>query len=323
MTRFLVVCTILLTALLFQTLRNRPPVVVQLDGSSEEIMTSSDSEISPSIGTTDSDVEKRNEWSPQQRQLLKQHIDSWGVVDMTAAGITDNESANSSDELLRLEYWCQRELATFGKRGEPSGPILYLQLDEGNTLPYRSLTIGKGRALIELPDGPQVVLQPGSITATGLTASAEPAQNIRPGSLLDSIQLVEMVANSGRVEEPRWSSWFSSGGPETLARLLPEARASRLKKFIERSWRNTVTASPEPESTRTLKSMLDWIASVKKLLRSGFPADRREETLISFDEWETWLSRYGRDQISQRTQYLRLRRDLRVLKLDVVKSTGF
>ncbi len=323
MTRFLVVCTILLTVLLFQALRSRPPVFVQLDGPSEEDVVSSTIDHGLPLGNVDTDLAEAIDWSPQQRQLVTQQIDNWGIIDMEAAGITEVESASSSDELLRLEYWCQRELKTFEKEEKPTGPILYLQLDEGSTLPYRSLTIGKGRAIVELPDGPQVVLQPGSIATTGLTSSPESDVTIRPGSLLDSIQLVELVASNGRVDKPRWTSWFSGGGPETLSRLLPEDRARRLKKFIERSWRSSATSSPEPHSTRTIKSLMDWIASVKKLLRSGFPADRREETLISFDEWETWLGRYGRDQINQRTQYLRLRRDLRVLKLDVVKSTGF
>ena len=143
------------------------------------------------------------------------------------------------------------------------------------------------------------------------------------GGIADTLDILDDLSMARSIDDTRWRRWLQQGGPEVLLQLLPAARARPLEKLIrDRSIENT-TERAAVAGGKTPLQLTQWRKSVRQLLRDGFPTEKRTRVIEEVDNWQSWLDAYGTQVYRSRARYLQISRELRILKLDIVKSTGF
>ncbi|MDE0959335.1 MAG: hypothetical protein OSB09_00985 [Planctomycetota bacterium] len=316
MTRMLIFCAMLTTGVLLQALQDRPPKVEFIEYS---VTTSTNTELESDPRAVEP-VPQPKSWSPEQRRSIQARLSSWSPIDRNEL---DRADSSTEDQLLLLESICQRELRRLGQSaGTAAEPLLYMNLKGGASLAYRSLRIHAGTGEIELPGGLVIRVPTSRIRATRVAAPTAPAHTLPPGSLVDTLSMIESIGRDEPIEKVRWNAWIQQGGPEGLVRLIPSERSKRLQNLTRIAW--SLPTSPLPEADGKSTEQLErWMSSIRSRLREGFPTEQRREVLEKLDLWDQWLDMHGTQSYSSQTRYLQIRHQLRLLKLDIVKSTGF
>jgi|GEM_PF-945686 len=322
MTRMLIFCALLVTAVLFQALQARPPLIKF----SEKITSPSTESLAanPSLDSTapveNSDSQQRSNWSTEQKRSIEERLTRWSPIEISEL---DLAGPSPEDQLLLLESICQQELTRLGQKDSAATvPLLTMRLKGGSTLAYRSLQIRAATAETVLPSGLSIRIPTSRIEATQRSMTVPPAATSPSGSLIDTISIVDSIRRQEPINPIRWHSWLEQGGPEMLARLIPTDRSKPLQQLTRSAWKSLPSESPEVAGKSAVQ-LNQWIGSIRTRLREGFPTEQRQETLEQLDQWQKWLDIHASDGYTLQTRYQQMSQQLRLLKLDIVKSTGF
>jgi len=320
MTRLLTICALLASLVLLQALHGRPPEIVSTAPGDEKETTDFSSGSRPATMQQDPMAPA---WTDAQIQRLTAQLKSWSHVD-PAPGIDDPRPRREAEEPLRIEWICQRELLRLKDRRTASEePVRFLRLQGGSLLAHRSVHFQSGFAEVVLPAGQMVRIPAPEILSTRVPPDAgEPRLQVA-GGIADTLDILDDLSMARSIDDTRWRRWLQQGGPEVLLQLLPAARARPLEQLIRnRSIENT-TERAAVAGGKTPLQLTQWRKSVRQLLRDGFPTEKRTRVIEEVDNWQSWLDAYGTEVYRSRTRYLQISRELRILKLDIVKSTGF
>ncbi|HIO65452.1 MAG TPA: hypothetical protein EYN40_02050 [Planctomycetes bacterium] len=320
MTRLLTICALLATLVLLQALHGRPPEIVSTAPGDEE------GNADPSSGSLPATMQQdpmAPAWTDAQIQRLTEQLKSWSQVD-PVPGIDDPRPRGEEQETLRIEWICQRELLRLkGRRTASEEPVRLLRLQGGSLLAYSSLHFRSGYTEVVLPDGPVVRIPASEILATRVTPDAGEPRMLVAGGIADTLDILDGLSRTGSIDDTRWQRWLQHGGPEVLLHLLPASRARPLEKLIRKKSSEDNTELHVDTGGKTPLQLTQWRKSIRQLLREGFPTEKRIQVLDEVDSWQFWLDAYGTKVYRSRTRYLQISRELRILKLDIVKSTGF
>ena len=319
MTRLLIFCALLVTAVLFQALQARPPLIEINEKiaspSSDSLGANSSLDFTPSVENSDS--QQRSSWSAEQIRSIEGRLARWSSIESSEL---DLAGPSPADQLLLLESLCQQELTRLGQKDPAAAvPLRTMRLKGGATLAYRSLLIRAATAETVLPSGLSIRIPTSRIEATQVTTTVPPAATFPSGSLIDTISMVDSIRRKKPIDPIRWRSWLERGGPEMLARLIPTERSKPLHELTRNGWKSLPSDLPEVAGKST-DQLNRWIASIRTLLREGFPSEQRVEVLEQIDQWQQWLDLQA---LTAQTRYQQMSQQLRLLKLDIVKSTGF
>lgn len=319
MTRLLIFCALLVTAVLFQALQARPPLIEINEKiaspSSESLAANSSLDSTHSVENSDS--QQRSSWSTEQKRSIKERLARWSPIEISEL---DLAGPSPEDQLLLLESICQQELTRLGQKDPAAAvPLLAMRLKGGSTLAYRSLQIRAATAETVLPSGLSIRIPTARIEATQVTTTVPPAATSPSGSLVDTISMVDSIGRQEPIDPIRWRSWLEQGGPVMLARLIPTERSKPLHELTRNAGKSLPSDLPEVAGKST-EQLNQWIASIRTLLREGFPSEQRVEVLEQIDQWQQWLDLQA---LTAQTRYQQMSQQLRLLKLDIVKSTGF
>ncbi len=320
MTRLLTICALLATLVLLQALHGRPPEIVSTAPGDEK------ENADPSTGSLSPTMQQdpmAPEWTDAQIQRLTEQLKSWSQVD-PVPGIDDPRPRAEQEEALRIEWICQRELLRLkGRRTASEEPVRYLQLQGGSLLTYSSLHFRSGYTEVVLPDGPMVRIPASEILATRVTPNAGEPRKLVAGGIADTLDILDGLTRAEMIDDSRWRRWLQHGGPEVLLHLLPAATARPLEKLLRLKSSEVNNEVVTAAGGKTPLELTRWRKSIRQLLRNGFPTEKRPQILEEVDNWQSWLDAYGTQVYRSRTRYLQISRELRLLKLDIVKSTGF
>ncbi|MEE2857980.1 MAG: hypothetical protein VX949_11350 [Planctomycetota bacterium] len=320
MTRLLTICALLATLVLLQALHGRPPeVVFTTTGEGNE---STD----PLPGSQSVSVQEdpmAPAWTDDQIQQLSAQLKSWSQVDPSLE-IDDPRPRTEQEESLRIEVICQRELLQLKDHRTPSmQPIRFLRLKGDSLLAHRSLRFRSGFAEVVLPDGPVVRIPASEILATRVTPDDVDTPLLVGGGIADTLDILDALSRNESIDDTRWRHWLQHGGPEVLLHLLPAARARPLELLLRSKPGEISGEVVASAGGKTPLQLTRWKKSIRQLLRDGLPTEQRPQILEEIDNWQSWLDAYGTQVYRSRTRYLQISRELRLLKLDIVKSTGF
>jgi hypothetical protein len=322
MTRLLIFCALLVTAVLFQALQARPPLIEineKIASPSSESL-AANSSLDSTHPVENSDSQQRSSWSTEQKRSIKERLARWSPIEFSEL---DLAGPSPADQLLLLESICQQELTRLGQKDPAAAvPLLTMRLKGGSTLAYRSLQIRAATAETVLPSGLSIRIPTSRIEATQVTTTVPPAATSPSGSLVDTISMVDSIGRQEPIDPIRWRSWLEQGGPVMLARLIPTERSKPLHELTRNAGKSVPSDSSEVAG-KSAEQLNQWIASIRTRLRAGFPTEQRQGTLEQIDQWQKWLDIHASDGYTSQTRYQQMSQQLRLLKLDIVKSTGF
>ncbi|MEE2883856.1 MAG: hypothetical protein VYD70_09050 [Planctomycetota bacterium] len=323
MTRLLLVTSILTTLVLFRTLAERPPVPVEPQIKSEIGSTSTTEDSTPTIANDR--PREAQPWPADLQLSARKALDEWNLEHNLLPQLSDPLPRSAPEELLRAEWICKRSLLEMAANAShESDRFFHLRLNSGDVLRYQDMKIHEGISTLKLIDGVRVRIPVSEILETRVVPIEKSSHKYLAGSLGDTLDVIDLLAKDKSIPQPRWIAWFESGGPETLARLLSSADGIILDSFVTRFWRTPpVQAVSQSTDGKSPKELANWMLQMRKKLREGFPTEEREETLLILESWQTWLDRNGTKAYRSRQIYVQTSRDLRLLQLDIVKSTGF
>jgi hypothetical protein len=322
MTRLLTFSSILATMVLLQVLGDRPPVLItssQLDHpkttmvAEDQTTTSSPSEQSTTV-----------KWPIDLQIKAREALDLWQLEEPILPGMYSKSPRPEPEQLLRAEWICKSSLIKLSQiiRHEKAQPR-YLRLNSGSLLRYKDLTIGQQSCRVTLLAGVTVNIPIGEISETRTTPPQEKPSPTIAGSLADTINLVTTLAEDRTPSADRWVRWFENGGPETLSGLLGSTESAVLDRVFARISANTMASQKHRSGGKSTDQLDTWISKIRQKLRQGFPTEDRDDVLVELDSWQSWLDRNGRTAYGSEQSYQKISRDLRILHLDIVKSTGF
>jgi hypothetical protein len=322
MTRSLIFCTLLVTAVLFQALQARPPLIEFIEKSTSPSSESLDatSSLDSTHPVDRSDSQRGSGWSAEQKRSIEVRLARWSAIELSEL---DLAGPSPEDQLLLLESICQQELTRLGQKDPATAaPLLTMRLKGGATLAYRSLQIRAATVETVLPSGLSIRIPTSRVEATQVTMTVPPAATSPSGSLVDTISIVESIRRQEPIEPVRWRAWLERGGPEILARLIPTDRSKPLHELTRIVWKSAPSESPEGAG-KSAEQLNQWITSIRSRLREGFPTEQRSGVLKQIDQWQQWLDMHASNGYTSQTRNRQMSHQLRLLKLDIVKSTGF
>ncbi|MGE4619689.1 MAG: hypothetical protein AAEJ04_07775 [Planctomycetota bacterium] len=322
MTRLLTFSAILATLVLLQVLANRPPEVIEADKEDQ-----SRNELgSPEQETPFQTRQQSNpqKWPIDLQTEARQALDQWQLETQLLPGLFDPTPRPEIEELLRAEWICKTSLMDLAKiiQVDDSEPR-YLLLKSGSLLRYSSLQMRDQACLVTLLAGVTVRIPGHQILETRAAPTQESAVSAIAGSLPDTIQLIRKLAEGRYPSDVQWNRWFENDGPETLCRLVGTKESLILESLSQRISKNSVSNQKQVTDLQSPKALSAWMAKIRLKLRNGFPTEDREAVLLELDSWQSWLDRSGADAYRSKQTYQKTSRDLRILHLDIVKSTGF
>ncbi len=319
MTRLLIFCALMVTAVLFQALQARPPLIEISEkiASPSSVSLAANSSLDSTHPVENSDSQQRSHWSTEQKRSIEERLSRWSPIEISELELAGPSPA---DQLLLLESLCQQELTRLGQKDPAAAvPLLTMRLKGGSTLAYRSLQIRAATVQTVLPSGLSIRIPSSRIEATQVTTTVPPAATSPSGSLVDTISIVNSIGRQEPIDPIRWRSWLEHGGPVMLARLIPTERSKPLHELTRNAGKSLPSDLPEVAGKST-EQLSQWISSIRTLLREGFPSEQRVEVLEQIDQWQQWLDLQA---LTAQTRYQQMSQQLRLLKLDIVKSTGF
>lgn len=323
MTRLLLISSILTTLVLFNSLADRPPILVS-GNPEDEIDTVTGQE--PVIDGFETRKDKPVIPWPQEMQAEAQAaLDNWEIHESILPQLDVLNERSPQEERLRASWICKAFLKdTSGAINVSDSRTNKLRLESGETITFTDLKVKKGMTNLVLPGPVEIQIRVDQIAE--IRVNSEPATiNDHPGgSLSDTMSIMELLSAEGTIPAKRWTTWFENGGPETLTLLLPPDRSRLLRHSLQAIWGIDPIQDSEPVTgSQSAGELTRWMDGIRKKLRSGFPTEDREETLLTLESWKNWLDRNGKKAYRSERALQKIRQDLRLLQLDIVKSTGF
>ena len=126
-----------------------------------------------------------------------------------------------------------------------------------------------------------------------------------------------------KIDPTIFQRWLDTGGPKDLVQRFPHSDTHDLALRIHETTTIEIQTSQEPTFQMDINEMSEWMASVRDDVRNGISSTTRTQFILEIDQWQNWLeNESGRRQISadKRSRFLS---DLRLLKHDIVKGSGF
>lgn len=322
MTRLLLVSTILTTAVLFKALQDRPPILAPLETG---VTDTSSSNTQTGAAKQDDTIPEVSSWPEDLQAQARKALLEWRLDREILPQIDLMIKRTAQEEELRIHWICKEGLLEIAKNyGKDHHQLSHLKLNTGQLIKYKSLVIHKGLCLLELPGDVQIQIPVTEILETKAQPDAVSASAVQAGSLSDTLDMVNRIVEKQTIGELRWLAWFDNGGPESLCPLLPSDRSRVLTMSITTLWGKRTVQGINPQTDgKSPHELATWMAAMRTKLRDGFPTEDRQATLLTLESWQDWLDREGPKAYRSSQAYQKISRDLRLLQLDIVKSTGF
>ena len=322
MTRLLIITSVLATLVLLKSLNDRPPIWVDTDV--EQETTNSVSDVNNTPAATDRFVAARP-WPEDLQKSVRDALARWELDQELLPDLYHPVERSEPEERIRAEWVCKQSLLQMAAviSEQPSG-LHRLRLSSGDLFPYREIRIGDKVATLDLLDGVQVKVPVSEIDKIYVPIGNHDEVVSSSGSLADTLDIVRMLSLHQSITDQRWLMWFEKGGPETLSRLVSTRDSRIIDGYLSMITRAAAEGADSiSRSGKSARELSDWISEMRTKLRVGFPTEDREETLLTLKSWQRWLDRNGDKAYLSRQAFVQVDQELRLLQLDIVKSTGF
>ena len=201
---------------------------------------------------------------------------------------------------------------------EPVQGQYLISTSKETTMEATNFHFDSGQIVAELKSGSSVQLPLVDIQDIDIQESSSKAED----DLTYQLLLMHRFSPSN-IDPTIFQRWLDTGGPKDLVQRFPHSDTHDLALRIQETTTIEIQTSQEPTSQMNINEMTEWMASVRDDVRNGISSTTRTQFILEIDQWQNWLeNESGRRQISadKRSRFLS---DLRLLKHDIVKGSGF
>ena len=243
-----------------------------------------------------------------------------------ATGKTSSDSVTTSttpsktvdppvEDVLSLARKALENAAALIPPGQSDSDTKIISTSQGTQLQIQNSEISNGKLEATLKDGVRINIPLDSISEINPFESSQDAS--------DQTQILLNRIQSGKtIQDEELNRWIESGEAEDFALRFPHSTNRALAQIlspIDPQEKPSTTAAP---STSNVDDLESWTNSIREQISRDLPSSKRTQLVLEIDEKLAYLQK-STSLSGNREKATRWANRLRILKLDLIKSTGF
>ena len=197
------------------------------------------------------------------------------------------------------------------------GTILRLQLKDGSHFDVEEAIIQSGKIEASL-NGSTLLQVPVEQIADLERSAAVLQENPDP-----SLTLIQSIQNGASVSDEQIRRWLDSGEAEAFVGNYPHSSNRKLARLLNPEENRSAQNSSQNQEPIDTEELDEWMATVRDLMTRKVSSSRRTELVLEMDERLSQLNAQLTRSPANREKIVQFANRLRILKLDLIKSTGF
>ena len=139
-----------------------------------------------------------------------------------------------------------------------------------------------------------------------------------PPTADDTLALLLRTKQGDSISDQELENWLENDGAEELSTRYPLKSSIALSKAVRGPTDSKANTQNQIGENLDLDELDEWMSSVRDDISKGISSNQRTTLILEIDRWISLLqSTATNEKIS------RWSNQLRILKLDLIKSTGF
>ncbi|OUU25234.1 MAG: hypothetical protein CBC13_02315 [Planctomycetia bacterium TMED53] len=223
----------------------------------------------------------------------------------------ENFDEDRDIDLLALSRKALRETAALIQTNTGSDVNYLVTPVRGSTLKAANLEVGSGVIKLTAPNGLDLSIDVDQVkTIEGFSPP--------PPTADDTLALLTRAKQGDSITDQEIENWLENDGAEELSTRYPLKSSLALSKAVRGPTDSTANTQNQSGENLDLDELDEWMSSVRDDISKGISSNQRTTLILEIDQWISLLqSRATNERIS------RWSNQLRILKLDLIKSTGF
>lgn len=144
-----------------------------------------------------------------------------------------------------------------------------------------------------------------------------------PAPIDPSLKLALRITAGEQISDAELRQWIESGEADAFVENYPHSTNRELHQLLNRNSSSTarkISNNNDPVDTEELD---EWMANVRDLMTRNVSSTQRTELVLEMDQRLSRLNAQLTRSPENRTKITQFANRLRILKLDLIKSTGF
>ncbi len=232
--------------------------------------------------------------------------------------VNGRPSKPQKDDPLLLARNALNDFAVLiGEAKEEPVFLTRLHLKDGSTFDVMDTDLQKGEISVSLPGGQPLQISPGQVS------HFERVDNRQKGSDDVTFQILARIKSGERVSDEELTQWLESGEAESFVEKYPHSSNRRLARHLNPIASSSTKVASSQQGPVDTDELDEWMADVRSLMTRKVSGSKRTELLLEMDQRLSQLNRELSQSPQNRDKITQFANRLRILKLDLIKSTGF
>ena len=232
--------------------------------------------------------------------------------------VNGRPSKPQKDDPLLLARNALNDFAVLiGEAKEEPVFLTRLHLKDGSTFDVMDTDLQKGEISVSLPGGQPLQISPGQVS------HFERVDNRQKGSDDVTFQILARMKSGERVSDEELTQWLESGEAESFVEKYPHSSNRRLARHLNPIASSSTKVASSQQGPVDTDELDEWMADVRSLMTRKVSGSKRTELLLEMDQRLSQLNRELSQSPQNRDKITQFANRLRILKLDLIKSTGF
>ena len=232
--------------------------------------------------------------------------------------VNGRPSKPQKDDPLLLARNALNDFAVLiGEAKEEPVFLTRLHLKDGSTFDVMDTDLQKGEISVSLPGGQPLQISPGQVS------HFERVDNRQKGSDDVTFQILARIKSGERVSDEELTQWLESGEAESFVEKYPHSSNRRLARHLNPIASSSTKVASSQQGPVDTDELDEWMADVRSLMTRKVSGSKRTGLLLEMDQRLSQLNRELSQSPQNRDKITQFANRLRILKLDLIKSTGF
>lgn len=204
-----------------------------------------------------------------------------------------------------------------GKAKEEPDSLTRIHLKDGATFDVMDTDLQKGEINVSLPGGQSLQISPDQVS------HFETVDYRQKESDDETFQILARIKSGERVSDEDLTQWMESGEAESFVEQYPHSSNRRLARHLNPIVSSSTDLAASQQGPVDTDELDEWMADVRSLMTRKVSGSERTELLLEMDQRLSQLNRELSLSPQNREKITQFANRLRILKLDLIKSTGF
>ncbi|MGB1071881.1 MAG: hypothetical protein ACPG1Z_09455 [Planctomycetota bacterium] len=232
--------------------------------------------------------------------------------------VNGRPSEPQKDDPLLLARNALNDFAVLiGEAKEEPDSLTRIHLKDGATFDVLDTDLQKGEINVSLPGGQSLQISPDQVS------HFETVDYRQKESDNETFQILARIKSGERVSDEELTQWLESGEAESFVEQYPHSSNRRLVRHLIPITSSSTDLASSQQGPVDTDELDEWMADVRSLMTRKVSGSKRTELLLEMDQRLSQLSRELSLSPQNREKITQFANRLRILKLDLIKSTGF